>query len=288
MPVRDYVESDVFPRFTAGEEKPKNRWDEGDPTRVKVRGKQYMKDDVKITAVEPAFVTLGMVVVKTPEPVTHCAARLPRLREFLDEQVANFPFFVIFTWMLPGDNPLTVVQVCGRTLPRGEDESFDRVFDTYVASEDAYRRDRIKFLCSMETAPWVVTFSLNNLAGNKPALIGNKLECSHFTGPNYVEIDIDVGSSKIASALSGIIYSNAKALALHLGFMVEGRCPEELPERLISISKFIHVAPKVVCQEYTADELLPALAADAEAARSRQNRETYAAENGSTPGTVEK
>jgi hypothetical protein len=138
----------------------------------------------------------------------------------------------------------------------------------------------------LETAPWVVTFSLNNLAGNKPALIGNKLACFHYTGPNYCEIDVDVGSSKIASALNSIIYSNAKALALHLGFMIEGRCEAELPERLMSISKFVHVAPKVVCRDYSDDELLPELGEAEDADRSRRYRSEYAVAFGATPGPL--
>ncbi len=286
VPVTDYIETDAFPRAEAGDKKTKNRWAEGDFTRVVLRGKTYMDDKIKIQASSPIFQTLGLVITKADQGIRHCAARLPKLRAFLDEQAANFPFFMLFTWILPGDEPLTVIQVCGRTNVRGDDPEFDALLDTYIASDDSYRSDRIKFLCSMETAPWVVTFSLNNLAGNKPALIGNKLECHHYTGPNYCEIDIDVGSSKIASALNGIIYSNAKALALHMGFMIEGRCAGELPERLLAISKFIHVAPKVVCRDLTGDEIGP-LGSDAEeASRSAQNRATYAARFGATPAAV--
>jgi hypothetical protein len=115
--LRDYIETDLFPRLVADEAKPKNRWDEGDASRVKVRGKNYMDDGIKFTAAPPAFQTLGMVVVRTAKPLKHCAARLPILKAFLEEQAANFPYFVIFTWMLPGDSSLTVIQVCGRTLP---------------------------------------------------------------------------------------------------------------------------------------------------------------------------
>jgi len=254
-PPADYIENEIFARLGEEDkdrtyEELQNRWDEGDASICMVRGKTYMKDHVKVTAAPQAFKTLGTVVVGTDKPLRHAAATLTKLKTYLQEQSPYYPFFCIFNWQLPGKPAYSVVQVAGRTMPRGEDPAFDNLLDRFVASDDKFRDERIKFLCILQDAPSLVRTAMTRLAGNKPALIGNKLKCKHFTGPNYIEVDIDVGSSWIASMLNNVIYNNASSLALTMGFMIEGRSQAELPERLITWSRFIHVSPKQVSQNY--------------------------------------
>lgn len=169
-------------------------------------------------------------------------------------------------------------------LQRGKDPIFDGLWDRFVCGDASFRSDRIKFLCVMEDAPWFVNFAVNKLAGNKPALIGRKLECTHHTGRNYVEVGIDVSSSTIASSLNSIIYSNAQSLALSLGFMLEGRDASELPERLITFSRFLHVAPKAIDKAYADDELLELPSEDKEVKYRR--RYALALQRGDDPTSV--
>ncbi len=45
--------------------------------------------------------------------------------------------------------------------------------------------------------PWAVKMAV----GSKPALIGNKLQLHYSRGPGYFEVDIDIGSSSVASRI---------------------------------------------------------------------------------------
>lgn len=41
--------------------------------------------------------------------------------------------------------------------------------------------------------------------GNKPALIGKKLRLHYTRGPRFFEIDIDIGSSSVASRILTVV-----------------------------------------------------------------------------------
>lgn len=51
---------------------------------------------------------------------------------------------------------------------------------------------------------------------------------------NYLEIDIDVGSSSIGSGIFKVVSGYAKSVTLDLCFLIEGQTEEHLPEVLIS------------------------------------------------------
>jgi hypothetical protein len=51
----------------------------------------------------------------------------------------------------------------------------------------------------------------------KPALLGQKLQQRYFRGKNYVETDVDVGSSVIASQIVGVLRGYAKNFACDVG-----------------------------------------------------------------------
>lgn len=52
-------------------------------------------------------------------------------------------------------------------------------------------------------------------------------------GENYLEIDCDVGSSKIASMLCGQVVRFAASVVVDLAFLIESTTVEELPERCL-------------------------------------------------------
>jgi hypothetical protein len=59
------------------------------------------------------------------------------------------------------------------------------------------------FLYRYQTeGPWVVKMAV----GNKPALIGKKLRLHYTRGVRFFEIDIDIGSSSVASRVLTLVY----------------------------------------------------------------------------------
>lgn len=70
--------------------------------------------------------------------------------------------------------------------------------------------------------------------GNYSAcLLGKALSCRYYKGESYFEVDVDVGSSGIASAILRVALGCVASVTIDMGFVVEAKEEEELPERLI-------------------------------------------------------
>ena len=63
-------------------------------------------------------------------------------------------------------------------------------------------------------------------------LLGKAVNCCYHRGADYLEIDVDIGSSTVASAILRLALGCVKAVTVDLGFLVEGQTEEELPEKL--------------------------------------------------------
>jgi hypothetical protein len=57
---------------------------------------------------------------------------------------------------------------------------------------------------------------------------------------NYLELDCDVGSSKMATLMFDVINNNSKRVVVDLAFMVEAREMDELPEQILGTIRLVH------------------------------------------------
>jgi hypothetical protein len=66
-----------------------------------------------------------------------------------------------------------------------------------------------------------------------PVCLGQKVVQRYFRGDNYLEIDVHVGSSVIASNIVGLCRGYAKQFICNLGVVIQGETDDELPERML-------------------------------------------------------
>ncbi|CAK9163331.1 unnamed protein product [Ilex paraguariensis] len=99
----------------------------------------------------------------------------------------------------------------------------------FINGDDQYRNNRFKIVNKIIKGPWIVKAAVGNYSA---CLLGRALNCRYFRGENYLEIDVDVGSSAIASAILHLALGYVTAVTIDMGFLVEGQSEEELPERL--------------------------------------------------------
>ncbi|PKA57510.1 hypothetical protein AXF42_Ash020754 [Apostasia shenzhenica] len=100
----------------------------------------------------------------------------------------------------------------------------------FIHGDDAFRNSRFKIVNRIVRGPWIVRAAVGN---HSACLLGKALACNYFRGDNYFEIDVDIGSSAIASAILKLALGYVTAVTIDMGFVVEAQAEEELPEKLI-------------------------------------------------------
>lgn len=100
-----------------------------------------------------------------------------------------------------------------------------------VYIKDDFRNARFKLIPNITDGPWVVKAAVRS----KPALIGRKVVCRYFKTATYMELDVNVSSSIIASQIIGVCRGYAKHFTADVGIVIQGEDEEELPEMLLSV-----------------------------------------------------
>ena len=67
----------------------------------------------------------------------------------------------------------------------------------FFGDDDTYRDARFKLTPRMLDSNWVV----RKAVGQRPAVLGKQLKQWYWRGADYLEIDIDIGSSQIAAGV---------------------------------------------------------------------------------------
>ncbi|CBI21181.3 unnamed protein product, partial [Vitis vinifera] len=104
------------------------------------------------------------------------------------------------------------------------------LFYRFIHGDDAFRNQRFKIVNRIVKGPWIVKAAVGNYAA---CLLGKALTCSYHRGSNYLEIDVDIGSSAIANAILRLALGYVTAVNIDMGFLVEAQAEEELPEKLL-------------------------------------------------------
>ena len=104
------------------------------------------------------------------------------------------------------------------------------LLDRFINGDDGFRNSRLKLVNRIVKGPWIVKKAVGNYSA---CLLGKALTCRYHRGPNYLEIDVDISSSKIAGALVHLALGCVTSITIDMGFVVEGQSVEELPEKLI-------------------------------------------------------
>ncbi|ESQ32035.1 hypothetical protein EUTSA_v10005439mg [Eutrema salsugineum] len=114
----------------------------------------------------------------------------------------------------------------------------DSVLRHLIDGDESFCNERFKVVSRVVEGPWVV----KSAAGSFGAFVAGKtVRCSYYRGDNYLEIDIDLGSSAIMRALLRLSLGCITSLTVDVGFVVEAQTEDELPERLIGACRICHM-----------------------------------------------
>ncbi|KAF4660998.1 hypothetical protein FOZ61_003615 [Perkinsus olseni] len=210
------------------DETAENTWGPIDCSTMNVRGGTYLVDRLKQPS-EGAIMKLESFDLFYTDSEVRCAVEEPRcVAHWLWKQNPERFFFIINWRMFPLQLAVTYsVDLNGALFT--SDEPYAVAFRRYIQLNDADRNSKLKVIPRVVEGPWLV----KKAVGQTPTIIGRKLVTEHHSGVRCVEASIDVFSSVAAKHTLSLVVGAAKKLVIDVGFVIEGQCDDELPERLI-------------------------------------------------------
>ena len=208
-----------------------------------VRSPTYLDDGVKQPSAPSVFKVLCVCSVDASRPLLDVGRRLKPLSELLASATHAKSEFVITNRAIPmGTYVRNVIVVSVREVGEGKDAAFDRAWKRFKEGDNQYRDLRLKYLPRLSVAPWLLTKAIDVLGGQRPVIMGKGyLAQSHFTGDNYIEVDVDISSSAVARSVASSCLTYCTGLVIDEAFVVECKQEDELPERILTQIRYHNV-----------------------------------------------
>jgi len=244
---------------------PKNTYSNPDVSDFIVRGPGYLDGhkvvdrSLKLSSQPSLYKIAGANCFRTKADVKHIVDKVDSLKSFLCQfsdlegsDLAEFPMFMVLCWVFrsawSGENTAVV-----HVFRRDDEEirkmtpGIRRALKAFVNGNTKARVDRLKLIAKIRDAPAAVKRTVLSLNIERPVLIARKLTTHFFDGPNYIEIDQDVGSSTTASMLNSTVQRASGAMMIDKAWLIEAKHEDELPEQLLCAVRFNYVGFNEVC-----------------------------------------
>lgn len=180
-----------------------------------VRGATYLEDGLKIVPKRSLFKLICIDLFDTGKDrfdhiSSHpknrvaqaiAANEMPPFVWTINFQVPGPPFYSFVIYLAPQDTIVAaLLNPDGATSNKSDFAPglVDMFKSFFFSDDDEYRDSRFKLVPRIVDGPWLVRKSVPN----KPAILGKALKQRYFKGPGYLELDIDIGSSKIAWSIT--------------------------------------------------------------------------------------
>ncbi|KAK9067859.1 hypothetical protein SSX86_011970 [Deinandra increscens subsp. villosa] len=207
-------------------------WKISDGNNFKLRSKRFCYDKSKMPGGKPLMDLVAVDWFKDTKRMDHVARR-PGCAAQVASQKGQF--CLVFNVQVPGSTNYSMVfyfvtkgLVAGSLLQR------------FVDGDDEFRNSRMKLIPSVPKGSWIVRQSV----GSTPCLLGKAVDCNYIRSANYLEVDVDIGSSTVANGVLGLVVGVITSLVVDMAFLVQANTADELPERLIGAVRISHLELK--------------------------------------------
>ncbi|KAK9288604.1 hypothetical protein L1049_017063 [Liquidambar formosana] len=216
-----------------------NGWAYPPGDKFMVRGPEYFSTKVKIPAGEYLLKPLGFDWVKGStkiwEVLNHPNSRV---RKALDDAfpAGDKPFVWAFNLQVPSKDNYSAVAYFTAVEPIPEGS----LMDQFLKGDDGFRNSRLKLIANIVKGPWIVRKAVGEQA---ICIIGRALSCKYCVAQNFFEVDVDIGSSMVASAIVHLAFGYITTLTVDLAFLIESQTESELPEQILGAVRFSELNP---------------------------------------------
>lgn len=214
-------------------------WLEPNTSKIQVRGLKYMHDKKKIPAGPKMGVLIHIDLINLSGDRVDHIAKLEQQRQHsilktFENKHPDMNVFIV-NFQLPGSPLMSVVGYWA--IPQSTESKFQKLYSKFLNDKsDTFRRSRLKIIPSIVSGPWIATTTIPN----RPAITGTKFTHRYFRGKNYMEVDMDLSSSAVASRIVSLCRGYASKLVIDLSFTLQGESGAELPEKIFASARFDH------------------------------------------------
>ncbi|CAI5980886.1 unnamed protein product [Closterium sp. NIES-65] len=217
-----------------------NCWSEAEVRNFTVRSKSYLRDKMKQSAGQPGMALVAVDWLKRVERIDHVVElkRTPvhGMRELMaSSDASSRPYFFIVNMQVPAAQQYSMVFYWAMEEPPTDSSMLGQ----FINGDDIFRNTRFKLIPRIHQGAWVVKRSV----GTTPLIIAGALTVQYFKGPDYFEVDVDIGSSAVANGVVRFVLGYVRTLIIDMAFLIQGNTDAELPEKLLGTIRISHLEP---------------------------------------------
>lgn len=210
-----------------------NCWASPSGAGFMIRGKNYLKDNNKVIGGDPLLKLLAVDWLKVDEKMDRIALHPKCLVQ--SEAGKKLPFILVINLQIPARPNYSLVIYYASDRPVNKDSLLGKFMD----GSDAFRDSRFKLIPSIVEGYWMV----KRAVGTKACLLGKAVTCNYLRQDNFLEIDVDIGSSSVARSVIGLVLGYVTSIVVDLAILVEAREESELPEYILGTVRLNRLTP---------------------------------------------
>lgn len=210
-----------------------NSWSAPGGEKFMIRGKTYLTDYHKVVGSDPLLELLAVDWFKVNERFDSVALHPKSLVQ--SEAAKKLPFILVINLQVPAKPNYNLVMYYAAERPVNKDSLLGRFID----GTDAYRDARFKLIPSIVEGYWMV----KRAVGTKACLLGKAVTCNYLRQDNFLEIDVDIGSSSVARSIIGLVLGYVTSIVVDLAILIEAKEEKELPEYILGTVRLNRVNP---------------------------------------------
>ncbi|KAK7287168.1 hypothetical protein RIF29_00266 [Crotalaria pallida] len=157
-------------------------------------------------------------------------------KSLLSEVGKKLPFILVINLQVPAKPNYSLVLYYAADRPIKKDSLLSK----FVDGSDVFRDSRFKLIPSIVEGYWMV----KRAVGTKACLLGKVVTCKYFRQDNFLEIDVDIGSSSVARSVIGLVLGYVTSLVVDLAILIEAKEETELPEYILGTVRLNRLKPE--------------------------------------------
>ncbi|KAF3338920.1 protein ENHANCED DISEASE RESISTANCE 2-like isoform X2 [Carex littledalei] len=207
----------------AKSEQDSNCWSSPSGNGFMIRDKTYLTDHSKIAGGDPLLKLMAVDWLKGKDRIDAIALNSKCLVQ--TEAGKKIPFILVVNLQIPATPNYSLVTYYGSERPINKESLLGR----FVEGTDVFRDSRFKLIPSIVEGYWMV----KRAVGTKACLLGKAVTCKYLRQDNFLEIDVDIGSSTVARRIISLVLGYITGIVVDLAILIEGREEKELPEYIL-------------------------------------------------------